>query len=148
MMTDENFIAKDTILRSLNKLKKQFSDYPHADFTAAAIVLIDYIIGMVKGEPGVETGKVVHGSWVVCSAAKPFFCDVCGHVVKERTTYCPNCGALMDKATMSGAATAIMQLQAMPWSWSIPSFEAELRKAIEEPKWKSWAEYKAEERPP
>ena len=148
MMTDEYFIAKDTILRSLNKLKKQFSDYPHADFTAAAIVLIDYIIGMIKGEPGVETGKVIHGSWVPCGVAKPYFCDICGHLVKEMTTYCPNCGALMDKTTMSGAATELMRLQATPWSLSIPPFGFEHGNVLEEPKWKSWSEYKAEERPP
>lgn len=48
--------------------------------------------------PAPEVAPVVHGKWIEYQIPKIICCSVCdcGTGSKEKTKYCPNCGAKMD----------------------------------------------------
>ena len=48
--------------------------------------------------PAADVAPVRHGRWNVYSAKDCLYiCSECNCLPRDRTRYCPNCGALMDK---------------------------------------------------
>ena len=60
-------------------------------------------LATIECAPAADVAEVVHGRWVFTNAG--WKCNLCGHSMpywpmastQERTNYCPNCGAKMDK---------------------------------------------------
>lgn len=71
----------------------------------------DEIEAVISGLPAADVAPVRHGKWkpvkynACCSCGKSygtyhFLCSACNHIAYSqpyRLTYCPNCGARMDK---------------------------------------------------
>ena len=57
----------------------------------------------IEAAPAADGAEVVHGEWAFTNAG--WKCSLCGHSMpywpmastQEKTNYCPNCGAKMDK---------------------------------------------------
>lgn len=56
--------------------------------------LKDY--GVSLGEKA-ELKKVIHAKWISFVGFLHSICSHCGYTVKNKTKYCPDCGAIMDK---------------------------------------------------
>ena len=51
--------------------------------------------GAIKSLPAADVAEVVHGRWIE-KASHPY-CSECFVECRDKTPYCPNCGARMDK---------------------------------------------------
>ena len=53
------------------------------------------VLGMIYEMPAADVAPVRHGRWVT-TAPHPY-CSLCFVECRDKTRYCPNCGALMDR---------------------------------------------------
>ena len=53
------------------------------------------VLGMIYEMPAADVAPVRHGRWVT-TAPHPY-CSLCFVECRDKTSYCPHCGALMDR---------------------------------------------------
>ena len=98
------YIERETFLKDIEEryclpCKEDGKDYNGCMCRAC---WVDDMLGDVIGEPAADVAPVRHGEWeiVVGSNGKEYMVCTCCRVSQDLTgvfTYCPNCGAKMDK---------------------------------------------------
>lgn len=51
---------------------------------------------IIDEQPTADVVEVVHGKWTTNFGEFPNICCVCNKQAREKTEYCPHCGARMD----------------------------------------------------
>lgn len=51
----------------------------------------------IDNTPTADVSPVVHSKWITKFGEFPNICCVCNKQAREKTEYCPNCGAKMDE---------------------------------------------------
>jgi len=87
-----------------DKLRKDVLDLPNCYNGFSDTYDKAMIIDLIDEQPTVEAEPVRHGKWIMKSDPFGFFdeipvCSECGCTTKmrEKTKFCPNCGAKMDE---------------------------------------------------
>lgn len=91
------YIDRETLLEEIEQQKRASkSNYPRRSF------VVGDVLACIRNAPSADVAPLMYGSWetVIGSNGKEYMvCTEC-RVQQELTcvfTYCPNCGAKMDK---------------------------------------------------
>ena len=94
----EDEVENMSDLISREALSFEISKAADISFTAFKCVM-----AKIRKAPAIDAVEVVHGEWKICSDGYYPYCSICNEEPKNgtMTSYCPECGAKMDKCRES-----------------------------------------------
>ena len=88
------YVSKETLQAKLNRKKAGTATKRYTEGWNDAVLMVK---SMIHGEKAADVATVRHGRWGNYEPySDGYRCSCCKLVHRTCTTYCPNCGAIMD----------------------------------------------------